>query len=86
MAAFANAVMVRYLDANDTYISPINGTSHPSDMTPGILAVADAYGASWQDVVEVDGLRTQDLLFEPTNKSLRARCVALGHIAWSEYF
>src|SRR5258706_4140905 len=32
MAAFANGVMVRYLDANDTYISPINGTGHPSDM------------------------------------------------------
>src|SRR5438270_4850956 len=29
MAAFANAIMVRYLDANDTYISPINGTGHP---------------------------------------------------------
>ena len=51
MAAFANAVMVRYLDANDTYISPINGTGHPSDMIPGILAVADAYGASCEDLI-----------------------------------
>src|SRR5438128_1098795 len=51
MAAFANAIMVRYLDANDTYISPINGTAHPSDMIPGLLAVGEAYGASWPDVI-----------------------------------
>ena len=51
MAAFANAVMVRYLDTNDTYISPINGTGHPSDMIPGILAAAEAYGASCKDVI-----------------------------------
>lgn len=51
MAAFANAVMVRYLDANDTYISPINGTGHPSDMIPGLLAVAEAYGASCPDLI-----------------------------------
>lgn len=51
MAAFANAVMVRYLDANDTYISPINGTGHPSDMIPGILAVAEAYGGSCRDII-----------------------------------
>jgi 2-methylcitrate dehydratase len=51
MAAFANAVMVRYLDANDTYISPINGTGHPSDMVPGLIAVAEAYGASCQELI-----------------------------------
>src|SRR6187399_1506642 len=31
MATFANTVMVRYLDFNDTYIS--KGSGHPSDMT-----------------------------------------------------
>ena len=51
MAAFANAVMVRYLDTNDTYISPINGTGHPSDVIPGILAAAEAYGGSCKDVI-----------------------------------
>src|SRR3954454_21256904 len=30
MAAFANTVMARYLDCNDTYIS--KGSGHPSDM------------------------------------------------------
>src|SRR5438309_3551504 len=51
MAAFANAVMVRYLDANDTYISPINGTAHPSDMIPGLLALAEAYRASCRELI-----------------------------------
>ena len=40
MAAFANAVMVRYLDYNDTYIS--KGSGHPSDMIAGLIAVAQA--------------------------------------------
>ena len=44
MAAFANAVMVRYLDCNDTFIS--KGSGHPSDMIPACLAVAEAYHAS----------------------------------------
>jgi 2-methylcitrate dehydratase len=43
MAAFANTVMVRYLDFNDTFVSV--GSGHPSDMTPACLAVADAVQA-----------------------------------------
>ena len=42
-AAFANGVMLRYLDLSDTYLSKSRG--HPSDMTSGILAVADHIGA-----------------------------------------
>lgn len=41
MAAFANSVMVRYLDFNDTYTSI--GEGHPSDALPAVLAVADAH-------------------------------------------
>ena len=44
MAAFANAVMVRYLDFNDTYIA--KGSGHPSDMTAAIIAVAEAHRCS----------------------------------------
>jgi len=44
MAAFANTVMARYLDCNDTYIS--KGSGHPSDMIPACLAVAEAHGAT----------------------------------------
>ena len=43
MAAFANTVMLRYLDYNDTYVSV--GSGHPSDMTGACLAVADALGS-----------------------------------------
>jgi 2-methylcitrate dehydratase len=38
MAAFANGVMLRYLDCNDSYFSP--GGGHPSDMIPAALALA----------------------------------------------
>src|SRR4029450_13022313 len=41
LAAFANTVLVRYLDCNDAYAA--RGTGHPSDMIPGVLAVADAH-------------------------------------------
>lgn len=44
MAAFANGVMVRYLDHNDTFFGRANG--HPSDMIPGLVAVAEAYEAT----------------------------------------
>jgi len=43
-AAFANGVMVRYLDFNDTYMSV--EVAHPSDAIPAILAVAEARNAS----------------------------------------
>ena len=49
MAAFANAVMVRCLDYNDTYISM--GSGHPSDMIPACLAVAEAHRASGRDTL-----------------------------------
>ncbi|MBI4202325.1 MAG: MmgE/PrpD family protein [Chloroflexi bacterium] len=41
-AAFANGVMVRYLDFNDTYLSlePL----HPSDLIPGLVALAEWAG------------------------------------------
>jgi 2-methylcitrate dehydratase len=49
MAGFANGVMVRYLDYNDSYFSP--GGGHPSDMIPAILAVADPLGSDGQTVI-----------------------------------
>jgi 2-methylcitrate dehydratase len=41
MAAFANTCLVRYLDCNDAYAA--RGTGHPSDMIPGVLAVAGGH-------------------------------------------
>ena len=49
MAAFANTVMVRYLDYNDTFVSP--GAGHPSDMLPAVLAVADPCHATGKAVI-----------------------------------
>ena len=49
MAAFANTAMVRYLDCNDSFVSP--GGGHPSDMLPAVLAAAEAAGASGRAVV-----------------------------------
>jgi 2-methylcitrate dehydratase len=48
-AAFANTVLVRYLDCNDTYAA--RGTGHPSDMIPAILAVADGHRADGRTVI-----------------------------------
>lgn len=39
-AAFANGVMIRYLDLNDAYGSAV-GIGHPSDYIPAVLAAAD---------------------------------------------
>ena len=49
MAGFANGVMVRYLDCNDSYFSP--GGGHPSDMIPAALAVADSVNADGRTVI-----------------------------------
>ncbi len=49
LAAFANTVLVRYLDCNDTYAA--RGTGHPSDMIPAVLAAADAHRADGRTVI-----------------------------------
>jgi 2-methylcitrate dehydratase len=61
MAAFANTVMVRYLDCNDTFISSGGtfGAGHPSDMLPAVLAVADPGHASGEDVINATVLAYQ---------------------------
>jgi len=48
-AAFANGVMLRYLDISDTYLSKSRG--HPSDMLSGILAVAEHLQSDGQSVI-----------------------------------
>jgi 2-methylcitrate dehydratase len=48
-AAFANSVMIRFLDANDTYIA--RGSGHPSDMLGALLAAAEVAGASGKDLL-----------------------------------
>jgi len=49
LAAFANGVMIRYLDFNDGYISLGNG--HPSDVIGALLATAEVAGRSGRDLI-----------------------------------
>jgi 2-methylcitrate dehydratase len=49
LAAFANGVMIRYLDFNDTYTGSI--TCHPSDLLGPVLAVVDATKGSGKDII-----------------------------------
>ena len=49
LAAFANGVMIRYLDFNDTYAG--SPTCHPSDLLAPVLAVVDARHGSGKDVI-----------------------------------
>src|SRR5713226_3722160 len=49
LAAFVNAIMVRYFDYNDTYLSL--EPAHPSDNVGPCLAVADMEGSSGKDLL-----------------------------------
>lgn len=51
LAAFANGVMVRYLDYNDMYFSPVGGGGHPSDIISTGVALGEALGSSGRDVL-----------------------------------
>ena len=48
LAAFANGVMVRYLDGNDTYPG---GGGHPSDTLAAVMAAANLAGADGKTVI-----------------------------------
>lgn len=49
MAAFANGVMTRSLDVSDTYLGKSRG--HPSDMIPGLVAVAEMERADAKELI-----------------------------------
>ena len=49
LAAFANGVMIRYLDFNDTYTSL--ATCHPSDLLAPVLAAVDTTHGNGRDVI-----------------------------------
>jgi len=49
MAAFANGVMTRSLDISDTYLGRSRG--HPSDMVPGLVAVAESMHADGKALI-----------------------------------
>jgi len=49
MAAFVNGAMTRFLDMSDTRV--MAAVSHPADALPGLIAVAEAEGASGSDLL-----------------------------------
>jgi 2-methylcitrate dehydratase len=50
LAVFANGVMIRYLDFNDGYITPMGG-GHPSDTLAALLSSAEIAGRSGRDLI-----------------------------------
>jgi 2-methylcitrate dehydratase len=50
LAAFANGVMIRYLDFNDGYITSL-GSGHPSDTIAPLLSTAELTGSSGRDLI-----------------------------------
>lgn len=75
MAAFANGVMVRYLDYNDSYFSP--GGGHPSDMIPAVLALADPLASDGRAVVTAITL-AYEVFCRLSDQ------VALGGLGWDQ--
>src|SRR5262245_4963019 len=49
LAAFANGVLFRYLDYNDTYLS--KEPAHPSDNIAAVLAVAEPQRAGGREII-----------------------------------
>jgi 2-methylcitrate dehydratase len=51
LAAFANGVMIRYLDFNDAFVSFTHGAGHPSDTIAALLAAAELRERSGRDLI-----------------------------------
>jgi 2-methylcitrate dehydratase len=51
LAAFANGVMIRYLDFNDAFVSLTHGAGHPSDTIAALLPAAELTGRSGRDLI-----------------------------------
>lgn len=77
-AAFVNGVAVRYLDFNDTYLS--REALHPSDMIPGLLALAEALNASGRDLITAISVAYEVALALADTATLRDR--GYDHVAY----
>jgi 2-methylcitrate dehydratase len=55
LAVFANGVMIRYLDFNDGYITPMGG-GHPSDAIAALLSSAEIAGRGGRDLITATAL------------------------------
>ena len=84
LAALVNGTMVRYLDANDIFVLARGGGSgHCSDGTPGLLALAEQYRRSGEELLVclVASYELQGALAETFH--FRERGLhPLTHVAW----
>lgn len=69
--AFANGLLIRYLDYNDTYLS--KEPAHPSDNLSAVLAVAEAEASSGKEVLLATVLAYEIQCRLCDSASLRAR-------------
>jgi 2-methylcitrate dehydratase len=51
LAVFANGVMIRYLDFNDSFVSLTHGAGHPSDTIAALLTAAELTGRTGPDLI-----------------------------------
>ncbi len=70
-SAFANGLLIRYLDYNDTYLS--KEPAHPSDNLAAVLAVAEAEGSSGKEVIVASTLAYEIQCRLCDSASLRSR-------------
>ena len=84
LAALVNGTMVRHLDANDIFVLNRGGASgHFSDGTPGLLALAEQYRRSGEELLTclVASYELQGALAESLN-FFQHRLHPLANVAW----
>lgn len=81
MAAFANGVLFRYLDYNDTYLS--KEPAHPSDNFAAVLAIADARGSSGKEIITAAALAYEVQCRLCDAASIRAR--GWDHVTYGSF-
>ncbi|HVR33087.1 MAG TPA: MmgE/PrpD family protein [Acidimicrobiia bacterium] len=90
-AILANCAAVRYLDFNDAYFGDASGT-HPSDMIPALMLVADRYEANGRVLLDAilvgyeiairaaDGLGARRRGWDHVNMTALGACAAAGRL------
>ncbi|HZT42471.1 MAG TPA: MmgE/PrpD family protein [Chthonomonadaceae bacterium] len=81
MAAFANGVMFRYLDYNDTYLS--KEPAHPSDNFAAVLAVGEPQGSSGKEIITAAALAYEIQCRLCDAASIRAR--GWDHVTYGSF-
>jgi 2-methylcitrate dehydratase len=81
IAAFANGVLFRYLDYNDTYLS--EEPAHPSDNFAAVLAVAEPFKSSGKEIITAAALAYEIQCRLCDAASIRAR--GWDHVTYGSF-